>query len=177
MATLAAEAELSPPGARGLVFLPYFSGERTPIHDPHAKGALFGLNLAHTRADIYRALLEGIAYGTNHIIDAYIEAGLTPQSIYAVGGGVRNRAWTQATSDVLGRKQEVRRLSIGASYGDAFLAALAIGDVGADAMTQWNPIVSRIDPEATNAAVYRRRYGVFRDLYPRTRDLMLRLEG
>jgi xylulokinase len=177
MAALAAEAELSPPGARGLVFLPYFSGERTPIHDPHAKGALFGLNLAHTRADIYRALIEGIAYGTNHIIDAYIEAGQTPQSIYAVGGGVRNQVWTQATSDVLGRKQRVRRLSIGASYGDAFLAALAIGDVRADAMTEWNPVVSQIDPQAANASVYRRQYGVFRDLYPRTRDLMVQLEG
>src|ERR1700760_521639 len=88
MAALAAEGETSPPGARGLVFLPYFSGERTPIHDPNARGALFGLNLLHTRADIYRALLEGIAYGTNHVIDAYIEAGQTPHSIYAVGGGL-----------------------------------------------------------------------------------------
>ena len=144
MATLAAEAELSPPGARGLVFLPYFSGERTPIHDPHAKGMLFGLNLAHTRADIYRALIEGIAYGTNHIIEAYIAAGRAPRSICAVGGGVRNRVWTQATSDVTGRLQDVRRLSIGACYGDAFLAALAIGDVRPDAMAQWNPVVSQI---------------------------------
>jgi xylulokinase len=177
MATLAAEAELSPPGARGLVFLPYFSGERTPIHDPHAKGVLFGLNLAHTRADIYRALIEGIAYGTNHILDVYIEAGQTLQSVCAVGGGVHNRVWTQATSDVSGREQEVRRLGIGASYGDAFLAALAIGDVSAGAIAQWNPVVSRINPEAANASVYRRQYGVFRDLYPRTRDLMVRLEG
>ena len=57
--------------ARAWCFLPYFSGERTPIHDPHAKGVLFGLNLTHTRADIYRALLEGIACGTNHIIETY----------------------------------------------------------------------------------------------------------
>jgi xylulokinase len=177
MATLASEAELSPPGARGLVFLPSFSGERTPIHDPHAKGTLFGLNLAHTRADIYRALLEGIAYGTNHVMDAYIDAGQVPRSIYAVGGGVRNRVWTQATSDVLGRSQKLRRSSIGACYGDAFLAALAIGDVRRDAITEWNPVVAQVDPEAANAALYRRQYGVFRDLYSRTRDLMKRLEG
>jgi xylulokinase len=177
MATLAAEAELSPPGARGLVFLPYFSGERTPIHDPHAKGALFGLNLLHTRADIYRSLLEGIAYGTNHVIDAYIEAEQTPHSIYAVGGGLRNRVWTQATSDVVERSQHVRRSSVGASYGDAFLAARAIGDVRAGAIAEWNPIVSQIDPQPANAAMYRRQYGVFKDLYQRTRDLMVRLEG
>ena len=75
MIALAAEAEKSPPGANGLVILPYFSGERTPIHDPHAKGVLFGLNLTHTRGDIYRALLEGIACGTNHIVETYREVG------------------------------------------------------------------------------------------------------
>ena len=66
MAALAAEAQASPPGANGLVFLPYFSGERTPLHDPNAKGAIVGLTLAHTRADIYRAALEGIAFATQH---------------------------------------------------------------------------------------------------------------
>src|SRR3546814_7961120 len=54
--------------ANGLVVLPYFSGERTPIHDPTAKGCLFGLDLTHDRADVYRAVLEGIAYGVNHIV-------------------------------------------------------------------------------------------------------------
>jgi hypothetical protein len=74
-ARLAREAEASPPGSKGLVVLPYFSGERTPIHDPHAKGVLFGLNLTHNRGDIYRAFLEGIAYGTNHIFETYPDAG------------------------------------------------------------------------------------------------------
>ena len=124
MAALAAEAEASPPGANGLIFLPYFSGERTPIHDPNAKGAIVGLTLAHTRADMYRALLEGVAFATNHIFDTYGEAGASPSTIVAVGGGLRNRIWTQATSDASGLRQEVREVSIGASYGDAFLARL-----------------------------------------------------
>jgi len=122
-------------------------------------------------------LFEGVAYGTGHIVDAYLEAGQIPRSIAAVGGGVRNRAWLQATSDVIKRPQTVRRLSIGASYGDAFLAALAIGDVGADAIERWNPAVSQVAPDPANAEVYRRQYGVFRELYPRTRDLMARLDG
>ena len=109
MAALAAEARASPPGANGLVFLPYFSGERTPIHDPNAKGAIVGLTLAHTRADIYRASLEGIAFATKHIFDTYAEAGAPPTTIVAVGGGLRNRTWTQATSDVSGLAQEARR--------------------------------------------------------------------
>ena len=124
MAALAAEAQASPPGANGLIFLPYFSGERTPIHDPNAKGAIVGLTLAHTRADMYRALLEGIAFATHHIFDTYAEAGAPPSTIVAVGGGLRNRIWTQATSDASGLRQEVREVSIGASYGDAFLARL-----------------------------------------------------
>ena len=119
MVALAAEAEASPPGARGLVLLPYFSGERTPIHDPQAKGVLFGLNLTHTRGDVYRAFLEGIACGTAHVFDTYREAGQDPRAVYAVGGGTRNRVWAQATSDVSGRTQIVREKTVGAAYGDA----------------------------------------------------------
>ena len=123
-ARLAKEAEASPPGASGLVMLPYFSGERTPIHDPQAKGVIFGLNLTHDRGDIYRALLEGIACGTNHIIETYREIGQMPQKLLAVGGGTRNRVWSQATSDISGMAQTVCEKTIGACYGDAFLAAL-----------------------------------------------------
>ena len=65
--------------ATGWSMLPYFSGERTPIHDPHAKGVLFGLNLTHTRGDIYRAMFEGIACGTNHIVETYADAGERPR--------------------------------------------------------------------------------------------------
>ena len=175
MAALAAEAQASPPGANGLVFLPYFSGERTPMHDPNAKGAIVGLTLAHTRADIYRAALEGIAFATKHIFDTYAEAGAPPSTIVAVGGGLRNRTWTQATSDVSGLAQEAPEVSIGASYGDAFLARLAIGDVSRSAIKQWNPAAFRIEPDPRNARLYEKRYKTFRELYPRTRDIMAEL--
>ncbi len=126
---LAKEADASPPGAGGLVMLPYFSGERTPIHDPNAKGVIFGLNLTHTRGDLYRALLEGIACGTSHIIETYRDIGEVPKRLLAVGGGTKNTVWSQATSDVSGMAQSVCAKTIGACYGDAFLAALAIGAV------------------------------------------------
>ena len=118
---LAAEAALSAPGANRLVLLPYFSGERTPIYDTRAKGMLFGLNLTHTRGDIYRALLEGIAYGINHIFETYLEAGQNQHNILGVGGGTKNKVWAQATSDVTGRTQIIRSNTIGASYGDCIL--------------------------------------------------------
>ncbi len=170
--TLAAEAEQSPPGARGLVVLPYFSGERTPIHDTHAKGMIFGLDLTHTRGDIYRALFEGIACGTNHVFETYAEAGQEPLSILAAGGGTKNRVWSQATSDVSGHVQIIREKTVGASYGDAFLAALAIGDVQRDDIRSWNPIARKIEPDYAFQATYAEQYRRFRELYPRTKDLM-----
>ncbi len=172
MAALAGEAEASPPGGNGLLVLPYFSGERTPIHDPHAKGVILGLTLASTRADIYRALIEGIAFATNQIFETYTEAGAPPRTIHAIGGGLRNRVWTQATSDVSGHSQIVRKVGIGAAYGDAFLAALAVGDVSKEAIKTWNPEASQVKPEPRNADLYRRRYVMFRELYERTKDLM-----
>jgi xylulokinase len=175
LVALAAEAEETPRGANGLVLLPYFSGERTPIHDPFAKGVLFGLNLTHTRGDIYRALLEGIALGTNHVIETYVDAGQPPQRILAVGGGTKNDVWSQATSDISGRDQLICGETVGASYGDAFLAALAVGDARKADIATWNPVVSTIVAEP--AAVYRRQYEVFRAIYDRTADLMRRLDG
>jgi xylulokinase len=128
--------------------------------------------LAHTRADIYRAALEGIAFATKHIFDTYVEAGAPASTIVAVGGGLRNRIWTQATSDISGLRQEARKVSIGASYGDAFLARLALGDVSKSAIKQWNPAALTIEPDPRNASVYEKRYATFRKLYPRIRDLM-----
>lgn len=171
-ATLAEEAAASPPGSRGLVFLPYFSGERTPIHDPLAKGVLFGLDLTHTRADIYRALLEGIALATRHALDAYQEAGAPPRNLLAVGGGTKNSLWLQATSDIAGIAQKLRRWTVGAAYGDAFLAALAVGDANRQDIEAWNPVERTVQPRSDLAATYESRYRTFRAIYERTRDLM-----
>lgn len=172
-ARLAEEAEGSPPGAKGLLFLPYFSGERTPIHDPLAKGCLFGLNLTHSRGDLYRALLEGIAHGTRHVIDTYRDVGQAPKRLMAVGGGTKNRIWSQSTSDIAGLDQILCRTAIGASYGDAFLAALAIGAVERDDIAAWNPPVSTI--AAAPSDVLETQYRLFRRLYEQTKDIAAEL--
>jgi xylulokinase len=169
---LAAEAAASPPGAKGLVVLPYFSGERTPIHDPQAKGMIFGLDLTHSRADIYRAVFEGIACGTNHVFETYADAGAPPRRILAAGGGTKNEVWSQATSDVSGLTQIVREKTVGASYGDAFIAALAIGDAKPTDIRYWNPVAREIVPNASLRPTYEKQYRTFRELYPRTKDLM-----
>jgi xylulokinase len=168
-AVLAAEAAASPPGARGLLCLPYFSGERTPIHDPLAKGAFFGLNLTHTRGDLYRALIEGIAMGTAHVFETYAETGQAPARVLAVGGGTRNRLWLQATSDFGGVPQVVAECTIGAAFGDAFLAALAVGQASEPDIDGWNPAAETVTPQTSAAldAQYRR----FRRLYEDSRSL------
>ncbi len=167
--TLAAEAAASTPGANGLVVLPYFSGERTPIHDSLAKGAVFGLNLTHTRGDLYRAALEGIAFGTRHVIETYAETGQRPARIRAVGGGTKNALWLQTTSDAGGFAQEVCGVTIGASYGDAFLAALAIGAAKADDIHEWNRVAETV--RARRQDVLDARYAQFRRLYEMTKAL------
>ncbi len=176
-AAMAREAEASPPGAKGIIVLPYFSGERTPIHDPDAKGCIFGLDLTHTRADVYRGVLEGIAYGVNHIVETYLDVGQEPLSMRAVGGGTRNRVWLQAVSDVSGRSQILSSQTMGASFGDAFLAALAIGEVTLADLCHWNPVERRIDPEMSHAAMYERQFAIYKKLYVQTNSLMTALSG
>ena len=168
-ATLAAEAEASPPGANGLLLLPYFSGERTPIHDPLAKGTWFGLNLTHTRGDLYRALLEGIANGTAHVIETFRDVDQSPARVLAVGGGTKNAVWMQATSDIAGVPQTVCEKTMGAAYGDAFLAACAVGMAAPEDIAAWNPAMRTVQPE--NRPVYARQYRLFRELYESTKGV------
>jgi xylulokinase len=167
-AELAAEAAASPPGANGLVLLPYFSGYLTPKYDARAKGLIFGLDLTHSRGDMFRAALEGIAHGTRHVLDTYADVGHAPRAVYAVGGGTKNRVWSQATSDIGGITQSLRSKTIGASYGDAFLAALALGDVTLADIDRWNPIASSIAPQPELKPLYDRQHAVFLGLYPAT---------
>lgn len=166
---LAAEASNSPPGAKGLLCLPYFSGERTPIHDPMAKGAFFGLDLTHSRGDLYRAVIEGIAMGTRHVTDTYADAGQVPRRLLAVGGGTKNELWLQATSDLTGLDQIVCSVTTGASYGNAFLARLALGEVAKDDLPRWNPAARTV--KAGRHAAYEAQYPLFKALYEQTKDI------
>ena len=163
---LLAEAQQVAPGSDGLVVLPYFAGERTPLFDPQARGIICGLTLRHGRGHIYRALLEATAYGVRHILEVMRQAGGEITRLVAVGGGTKGGLWTQIVSDVIGLPQDIPEKTIGASYGDALLAALAAGLVQRDA--RWNPITTRIQPDTATQATYNEVYGVYRQLYPAT---------
>ncbi len=162
-----------PPGSGGLLLLPYFQGERTPIFDPQARGCWLGLALQHTRAHMYRSILEGVAFGVRHNLETMVEAGAVPRRLVAVGGGTRGDLWTQIVSDVTGMPQDLPAIVVGAAYGDARMAAGAMGmDTSA-----WNPIGNVIKPAAATAAVYDDLYSVYRRVYPALGDDMHRLAG
>lgn len=170
---LLAEAEASGPGARGLVMLPYFAGERTPILDPDARGVVAGLTLTHGRGDLYRAALEATALGVRHNVETMRAAGARIRRIVAVGGGTQGALWLQIVSDVTGLVQEVPRETIGASYGAAFLATVAIAPTGAEPRIEdWNPVVSRIEPDAGRAELYDELYARYRHLYETTKGIV-----
>ncbi|HWE09977.1 MAG TPA: FGGY family carbohydrate kinase [Solirubrobacteraceae bacterium] len=172
---LVGEAAATAPGADGLVVLPYFAGERTPLFDPSARGAALGLTLNHHRGHLYRALLEATAFGTRHNLEAIQLAGGDPARLVAVGGGTRGGLWTQIVSDVTGRPQDVPGLTIGASFGDAQLAGAAAGLAELD--SRWNPVAETIAPQDDRRALYDELYAVYRELYPATRDLAHRLSA
>lgn len=173
-AELLALAEQSGIGADGLLMLPYFAGERTPVMDPQARGVIAGLTLSHTRGDLYRAALEGTAYGVRHNIETLEAAGGDIRRVVAVGGGTQGRLWTRIVSDVTGKEQEVRKVSIGAAYGGALLAAQLVGDASAEA---WNPVQETVVPRPGAAARYEELYGLYRDLYPATAGIVHDLAG
>ncbi len=170
---LVEEAAATPPGADGLVVLPYFAGERTPIFDPPARGVIAGLTLRHTRGHLFRVIYEGIAFGIRQILDHLDHSGEPVKRLVAVGGGTQGGLWTQIVSDVTGRSQVVPAQTIGASYGDALLAGIATGLVAAD--TDWATSARTAAPERPLRATYDDLYEVFSDLYPATRQEMHRL--
>ncbi len=166
---LVAAASEVPAGSRGLLLLPYFAGERTPIFDPDARGVVVGLTTAHGRAELYRAALEGIAHGVRHNLEVFAEAdGPSSPRLVAVGGGTRGGLWTRIVSDVTGLAQDVPADTTGAALGDAFLAAAAVG--AADDVRAWNPVVETVQPDAGRTALYDGFHRHYRDLYSATAD-------
>lgn len=172
-AVLAEEAGRVPPGSEGLVVLPYFSGERTPLNDPQARGLIFGLTLAHSRGHVYRAVLEAVGYGIRHHLDVLQEIGARPHALRAVGGGTKNPLWLQAVSDICGQAQEVPAVTTGAAYGDAFLAGLGVGVVPSyQSINEWVRDTRRVEPASAATAAYQPYYETYLELYRRNQDLM-----
>lgn len=163
---LAQKAEQISPGSEGLLALPYFCGERTPLNDPEAKGVIFGLDLHHTQAHLYRALLEGVAFGIRDNLEVMTQNGCPPQVLNTVGGGALNTLWTEIISDVTGYEQAINQVVLGAAFGDAFLAGLCCGEIREqNAIREWTHIERWVRPDAGRHSFYSGMFPVFQELY------------
>ena len=168
------EASKIPPASDGLVILPYFLGEKTPIFDPLAKGVMFGLTLSHTKAHIFRACLEAVIYGFKHHIDTIKDIGYSPEHIIATNGGSRSKFWCQIAADVLNKEIRAYPSHPGSALGVAFLAGMAVG-----AFDSWEDIhlflqdYRTYSPDSESAKIYERSYKIYRDLYERTKDICI----
>lgn len=171
---LLAEAQQVPPGSDGLLVLPYLAGERTPVFDPQARGVVAGLTLRHGRGHLFRAAYEGISFGIRQILERFDDANSASRTV-AVGGGLQSPLWVQTLTDVTGRTQQIPEQTIGASYGDALLAAIGVGLVAPD--TDWAVIQREIVPDPQRRALYDDLYRTWCDLYPATRDVVHRLSA
>jgi xylulokinase len=175
-ATLDAEASQVPPGSAGLILLPYFLGEKTPINDPLARGVFFGLTLSHTRAHLYRAVLEGIAYGFQHHLQVLVERGFTATKARVTNGGARSALWKQITADVLGLPLEEIAQHPGSSLGAAFVAGMGAGtfDAWGD-IERFIEMAGVVEPNQAGHTRYRRFFGIYRDLYESLKPHFMRL--
>ena len=167
-------ASQAPPGAEGLLFLPYLTGERTPHLDPGARGAFFGLTSRHNMSHLTRAVMEGVAFSLRDSLEIMVALGTNPTQIRATGGGARSPLWRQLLADVFGRPI-VRTLAVeGPASGAALLAGVTAG-VFANVEEACAGITLRPDvcePETSRTRLYDEYYAAYRELYPATASTM-----
>jgi xylulokinase len=171
---LLAEAAATPPGADGLVFLPYLAGERSPIWDPEARGVLAGLTLAHGRGHIARAIVEASALAIRHVSVPMLAAGVRVREMRVCGGPAKSGFWNGVKADVTGFTVAVPAVLETAVLGSAILAATGIGahrDLPA-AIAAMTRIEARIEPRHDLEAVYDRLFEAYLGLYPATAPVL-----
>lgn len=169
---LSSQAAKSSPGARGLFFLPYLNGERTPHADANARGVFFGLSGAHTRADMARAVFEGITYSLRDSVEIMREMGLEIREIRAIGGGAKSSFWRQMQADVFGAAVLTLEVDEGPAFGAALLAMVGAGAYGSvvEAADRTVRVKERREPAKETKAAYDEAYAFYRSLYPALKE-------
>ena len=170
------QAEKIEPGSNGLIVLPYFSGERTPVLDESARGLVIGLTLSHEKGDIYRALLEATAYCIKHHFDTAEETNISPKRVSIVDGGAKSKIWRQIISDVTNFPIEYAPNALGAPFGDAYAAGLGIGEYrDLEPLRDMVSITDVTKPREEIHGKYLECYSIFRRLYAETKEEMHKL--
>jgi xylulokinase len=176
-AELIAEAGRVPAGADGLIFLPYLAGERTPHMDRLARGCFVGLTLEHGRGNLTRAVLEGVSYSLNQTLEIFDELGVPPRTLVGSGGGTQGGLWMRIQASVSDHPIVISAVEEHAAYGAALTAGVAAGifDSLEDVAAPHNADSVTVFPDAAEAAVYKKSYATYRDLYPALRKTFRRL--
>jgi xylulokinase len=170
-------AAATPPGAAGLVALPYALGEKTPIHDPQARGVFMGLGLHHQAGHLWRALLEAVALGFRHHIEVARQVGYPVTRIVASDGGAQSRVWMQIAADALQAPVRLLNGHPGSCLGAAWVAAK-----GAGLTDDWQGVARfiragpLIEPQPARAAIYDEAYALYRETYEALRPLFRRCD-
>ncbi len=161
------EARRSPVGCEGLIFLPYLMGERTPHLDADAKGVFFGLTARHTRNDVIRAILEGVAYSLRDSFEILREMQVPIEQVRASGGGARSDLWRQIQADVYNTEMVTINATEGPAYGVALLAGVGTGiwKTVPEACDATIKITGRTAPDPERVKIYDAYYAVYRGLY------------
>jgi xylulokinase len=177
--TLTAEAANSAVGAQGLFWLPYLMGERTPHLDSMARAGWVGLTAKHTRADMIRALLEGVCYSLKDCLDLIDHMGVPVDAIRLSGGGARSAFWRQLFADVFGKRVVTLASQEGSAYGAAILAQVGTG-VYATVPEACRASIKEVDsvlPRPHESQLYRRGHEVYRAFYPSLRPIYSLIES
>ena len=165
-----------PPGAGGLLFLPYLTGERSPHNDPRARGAFVGLNRGHGPDHLARAVFEGVSFALCDLVDGLSALGVPIEAVRLAGGGARSPAWSRILASVLNRPLVTTTVADASAYGAAILAAAGTsGRSVAAVAADWVQPDGAVAPEPGAAARYRDLLPLFRDLYGATRGIVHRL--
>ena len=166
-ALLDQEAEDVPPGSDGLVFLPHMmGGERAPWWDPSLVGCLIGLTLFHTRAHVFRAFLEGIAYALRYSVETAVDSGMPLKRVLLVNGGSKSRLWRRILTDVTGLCMTYMAEAPGAPLGDALLAGMGAGVISKyEEIDGWLKITETTQPNEKDKSTYDRFYELYNELY------------
>lgn len=167
-------AEKVEAGSDGVVFLPYMSGERSPIWDPDAKGVFFGLDFSKTKGHMIRAAMEGVAYSLKHNLDIAEGIGAEVDELLAMGGSANSLLWTQIKSDITGKPIAVPSSDTATTLGAAILAGVGTGiyDSFEDAVSQTVKITRRHEPDVEKHEKYKANYKTYLALYENLKELM-----
>jgi xylulokinase len=167
-----------PAGARGLLFLPYLAGERTPHMNPSASGVLLGLRTDHGRAELVRAVMEGVALACRDAYDVLLEMGARPEAVLLAGGGAQSEPWRQIIADVLGLPVHPVTGSDHSATGAAMLAGVGLGSIDVqDAASTWPRVGSELLPQVHAQALYEELYALYREEYQAHRCAFVRLRS